>query len=452
MKNVFTVLAVLSLVGCLELAAGRGAVDSGSSFDAGLPDSASALDAGQAGDAGPAVDSGAPADAGPAPDAGSTALDAGPAGQAGSIVTLGTQSLADHLRAVRAASAEGLAAAEVRMLPLDGYLHYCGAVMRGDRYLSLGIGGGHSGSYDDGLYEFDLQTSQWVTRLTFSTYGTTSATINTFGEYASAPPGWERPADQHSNSHLVAVDDDVIQAHGYSIGWAARGSTQAHRWRAVTGQWERYGTLSGAQPLGTAFCFYEGGRDRLVRIPGDGNTPAVDTMPAHDGTAGWTPVSLPIPAQNSAGLYKGVGYHPGVDAYVLVSPHDYTPTTRVFVMNAADLARGWVEASASGEAMPASANWLFLEYVPPMNAFAVASIDEPDALYFLKPSATANDPWVWSRQTFSGSTPPAPWDPAGPNNRVRWNNALQGLVVLKSVTSLIEVWTPRDLLPTDGGR
>ncbi len=362
----------------------------------------------------------------------------GNAGQ-GNIRQLGVQTLAALLNDVRAALPEGLNAANSRMLPVGGQLHYCGAVIWRNLY-SLGVSGGHSGSYDDGHYAQDLKTAKWQVLLPPSSAGSPSKAADLHGEWL---PG--RPAAQHSGNHLVVVGDDIVQAHGYSIGFNASGSRQAHVWSG--GAWRRYGTLSGAVPNSVAHCFHDPVRKRIVRIPGPQNSNVVDLVAADNAQSAWSTVALPNSALAPADIYSSVGYHPALDCYVLISPHDFTPRTQVYVMDAGKLASGWTPVRASGTEI-ANCVWPGMEYVPPMDCFAIVDQLKPDTLYYLHPTGGRTDPWVWTQESFASTFKPALWDNgnyAGPQSRLRWSSMLHALVAVKSPVSPTEIFVPTKL-------
>ncbi len=382
-----------------------------------------------------------------------------PSTTGGTFKRLGAQTLYEYIYAQRTATSEGWNAANTRMLPPDGQLYYNGAVIWRDKY-SLGISGGHSGSMDDAHYAFNLLTNQWETLAPTTPYASTYATVNSYGEW-TANPVIGRPAAQHSYSHLVTVGNDIIQAHGYAIGYQAAGSKQAHRWNNALGAWERYGSLSGSLPNILGSALYEPTRNRIVRFPGSANSGVIDTIPADlatgDATTPWTTVNITTSGGTfekwpTADIYKAIGYHQTLDCYVMVSPHDYSPTNSVYIMNAANLSAGWTAAPVSGITPPASMYASGLEYVPPMNTFVAVDQQQADRLYYLTPTGTCTDPWVWSSETFTGSGTPAQWDSgtyAGPYTRARWSNLLNGLVILKNTQSLMEVFTPSALGKTN---
>jgi hypothetical protein len=336
------------------------------------------------------------------------------------------------------------------MLPISGFENFCGATFRGGRYYSMGVGGGHGDSFDDAMYEFDTQTNTWSTPVASSTTGNSSATHDTFGEWTSGPSG--RPASQHSYAHLVSVGNDVIQGHGYAISFAATGSKQAHIWRQSSGVWERYGSTSGSIATGNAHCLYDSSRNRIWRFSCIGNNNAVDyissTLATGDSSTAWSSASwsfgavIPIIQRTgSSDLYVGIGYYPPLDCFVAVNPYDFYPSTqRTFIMDAATPTAGWTEVSTSGTGMPDGSDWMAMEYIPTLPAMAMASRAEAGNLYYLKPTGAATAPWVWSKETFSGS--PAAWAATGIYNRLKWSSTLHGLVCIKNYSSPIEVFYP----------
>ena len=321
------------------------------------------------------------------------------------------------------------------MLPVSGFMAFCGATIWRDKY-TLPIMGGHNDSYDDGNYAQDLMSGVWETLLQPSTVGAAYVNVDAYGEWIT-----NRPASQHSYFHNVTVGDDIIQGTGYAIGWTGSASSrQAHRWNGAAGAWERYGTLSGATRSVPQFVSYDAVRKRIVRIPLVGYNNIVEWIPSNDPTASWSTVA--IATQVLADIYASIGYHPDLDCYVLTSPHDYSPTNRVFVMDAANLGAGWVEVSVSGVALPYPMVSGGLEYVPPMRSLVSADQMDGSSLYFLRPTGARTDPWVWTKQTFGGATAPAAWDPVGIQGRIKWSSLLSGLVMIKSGNALTEVFTP----------
>jgi hypothetical protein len=321
------------------------------------------------------------------------------------------------------------------MLPVSGFMAFCGATIWRDKY-DLPIMGGHNDSYDDGHYAQDLATGAWETRLPPSTTGAAGVNVDAYGEWLP-----NRPASQHSYFHNITVEDDIIQGYGYAIGWSGSASSrQAHRWNGSLGAWERYGTLSGTPHSVPDFVAYDPVRKRIVRIPLVGNNNIVEWIPSNDPTASWSAVSLTN--QVIADIYASIGYHAALDAYVLVSPHDYTPTNRVFVMDAGNLSAGWTEVTATGVALPYPMVSGGLEYIPPMKALVSADQEDGSTLYFLTPTGARTDPWAWTKKAFTGSTTPAAWDQVGVQGRVKWSSYLQGLVMIKTASALTEVFTP----------
>ena len=380
----------------------------------------------------------------------------------GTITQLGAQTLYAHIQAnrqaIQDAGGETVAAATSRMQQPNQQLAYCGAVLRANRYWCAGVSGGHAATNDDGFYEFDTQTGSWITRLACSPYSGNSgyapvSTPNAFGEF-DALPG--RPSDQHNNCHLVAVGDDVVQAHGYSLSYATFGSRQAHVWKASTGQWSRFGTNSGLVPNNSiAYCFYDAARDRIVKFPGDGNVVYIDVLSvsaayANPGATAWQTKQIQFtdPAY-AMGYNKGIGYHPGLDCYVMVaSGNAQTPNNRIFVMDPNSITAGtpaWVPVATSGVEFPITSGWSpggpGLEYCPPMNCMVAIDQLENNRLYYATPTGARTNPWVWTTEVFTGTA--STYDGAGPNNKLRWVESARGLVICKQSTVLVEKFVPR---------
>ena len=243
------------------------------------------------------------------------------------------------------------------------------------------------------------------------------------------------------------VGDDIVQAHGYSIGFNAAGSRQAHVWSGKAGVWSRYGTLSGSVPISVANCFHDPLRKRIVRFPGPQSSNVIDMIAANDALAAWSTLTLPNSALAPADIYSSIGYHPALDCYVLISPHDFSPRTRVYVVDAGKLASGWTQVRADGAEI-ANCTWPGLEYVPPIGCFAIVDQLKPDTLYYLSPSGGPTDAWVWTQETFASAFKPARWDNgtfAGPQSRLRWSSALHALVAVKSPVSPTELFVPAKL-------
>ena len=384
----------------------------------------------------------------------------------GTITQLGAVTLVAHCNTVRSnmgpITGETKDQVDVRMGGVvQQILDYSGMVISDDgRYVSFPVSAGHSACSDDGFYRYDLQTSTFVypPPVWPSQYGTgLGSTANAYGEYTNAPVGYGRPADQHSYSHHLTVGDNVIQAMGYGITVSgASSSKQAHIWRASTGVWERYGSLSGGVPGNIALCHYDAVRQRIVRFPAPANNGAIDTIPSNlsqgDNVTAWTTQTI----TSSGGTYekwlpldisKCLGYHQGMDCYFVVCPGQLSPRTRVYVMSAADLTAGWTEAVGStGVIPPANIGEQHPEYVPPMGAFAFASFSEPNKLYYLKPplSGVSTDPWVWSSETFTGVN--TPWRQAyPPESRLRWSALKRGLIAWKDPSYLPELFVPYEV-------
>lgn len=323
------------------------------------------------------------------------------------------------------------------MLPVSGQVDYCGAVIWRNKY-SLGVSGGHSGSYDDGHYVQDLATGNWEMLLPPSTLGSPSKAADVYGEWIA-----NRPAAQHSGSHQVTVGDDIVLAVSYSIGYQGTGSGQGHRWNGAAGAWERYGNLRSAAPT-VHTAIYDSKRNRIVLFESQA-TSTVHVIQADSPSAAWSKIS--IPSFSNAGLYQSVGYHVALDCFVLVDQHD--APNRVWVMNPDQIGTGWTEVKVQGSAATPMA-WAGLEYVPPMQAFASANTEEGNALYYLAPTAGRYDVWAWVKEVFTGATPPAVWGASqgalnSPQSRVKWSSLLNALVMVKSPVSRTEVFTPSSL-------
>lgn len=358
----------------------------------------------------------------------------------GSIRQLGTQTLAEFLTSVRAGLPEGLDAANTRLLPVSGVLAFCGATIWRDKY-SVGIAGGHGDSFDDGHYAQNLSTGLWETLALPSEVAAHATSVDAFGEWVGGTPG--RPASQHSYCHLVTVGDNIVQGYGYAIGSLAQGSKQAHRWNGRFGAWERYGTFSGTAYSVSHAVFHDGNRNLVVRIPILAGTVA-STIPANDPTAAWTPI--PIGSWPASDIYASIGFHPDLDCYVLVDQHEPSTPNRVWVMDAGNIAGGWVEVTLIGSA-PTPMISGGLAYVPPMRAFASVNYLEADKLYYLTPTgATRLGSWTWTSETFKGATTPAAWIgggvPNAPQGRVQWSSLLNALVMVKDSGQPTELFTP----------
>jgi hypothetical protein len=353
-----------------------------------------------------------------------------PPAPGGTFRTLGSQTLAQYLTGVRAALPEGENAADTRLLPVSGYLAFCGATLWRGKY-SLGIAGGHGDSFDDGHYAQDLLTGSWETLLLPSaSAGNTPCDVN--GEWIA-----NRPASQHSYFHLVTVGDDIVQGYGYAIGPTASGSKQAHRWNGAAGAWERYGTGGTSYPLPHA-VHYDAARNRIVRFPLTSSAGTLDYIAANDATASWT--TVPLSGWPSAfDIYGNIGFHPKLDCFVMSSQHDLP--NRAWVLDAGNYGAGWSEVVVTGTA-PTPMVSGGLEYVPTMQAFASANQEVADVLYFLAPMGTKSDGWRWTSQSFVGSTTPASWEQVGIQGKVKWSTQLGGLVLIKGVSALTEVFTP----------
>ena len=370
----------------------------------------------------------------------------------GYVAAIGSVALTDHLAVVRAnmvpitGETAGQVASRMGGTP-QTILDYCGMAISSDgRYVSFPISAGHSTTSDDGFYRYDLQAEAFVypPPVWPSEYGTgIGSTANSFGEYTGSPTDYGRPADQHSYSHNLTVGTNIVQAMGYAISvTGASSSKQAHIWRSATGVWERYGSVSGSVPGNMAHCFHDSLRGRIVRFPAPANSGVIDTIPddlsAGDDTTDWTTNNI----TTSGGTYvkwlglgtsRCMGYHPTLDCYVVVAPGDALGGQRVRVMDAANITDGWDEAVGSdGITPPTNIGEQLLSYVPPLDCFALASPDELEKLYYLKPPASGviTDPWIWESETFAGTG--AQWGRAPSEkwveSRLQWSELLQGLV------------------------
>ena len=385
-----------------------------------------------------------------------------PAGQTpGTVLQLGTVSMSDHMIADRTASAEGLSAANARMNVTSTAMDYSGAAMRGNRWTNV-VSGGHSGSMDDGLYEFDTDPVsatflQWITSTPFSTDGHLSPpragdASNEWLIDATYPTrvSVNRPAAQHSYWHNVAFNNNVYNLMGYAVGNSSAGSRQAHWWSSATGTWDRYGTNSGNVAINECYCFHDVVRKRFVRLNAVANATAVDFITDSDPTAAWSTTFMSNAAPMPADIYSGAGYHPVLDCFVVISPHDFGPTNtkRAFVLDLANIASGFTEVTtslASGStAIPYPSTYPGLTYYPPKNCLVAA--DQSDAtgrtLYYLTPTGMMHDPWIWTSETLTGSA--SVWDPSltGIYNRIQYSPGLQTLVTVKSPTTLPESFAP----------
>ena len=357
-----------------------------------------------------------------------------PTGTGGTLRQLGTQTLAAYLNAVRTALPEGLTAATLRMMPTSGYMAFSGGTIWRDKF-SFGASGGHGDSFDDGHYALDLATGNWETLLFPSTVGQTGLNIDMYGEWIA-----NRPASQHSNAQLITVGDDIILGYTTFAGYLANCSRQAHRWNGALGTWERYGTLSGRGDTAIYFVHYDLGRNRIWRLPGHVENPYIEWIPAGDPTASWTQEVAYLPAAFE--IYcNGIGYHPLLDCFVAVSQHDYP--NRAWVLDAGNLAGGWVEVTVTGVTLPTPMTSGGMEYIPPKGAFASANWVENNVFYYLTPSGTKFQSWAWSKETFTGSTTAGAWMSDGtPMHKFRWSSLLNGLVCIKDCNVLPEVFTP----------
>ena len=320
------------------------------------------------------------------------------------------------------------------MLPIEGILAFCGATIWRDKY-SLGAAGGHGDSFDDGHYAQDLKTGQWEVLLMPSTVGSRSAVPDVYGEWIP-----NRPASQHSYFHLATVGDDIIEGYGGAVGSPAGASRQAHRWNGATGAWGRYGN-GGSESGIPRTVLHDAKRKRIVRFARTQGTP-VDVIPDNDPAATWTIVS---PAKSAPlDIYSSIGLHVGLDCFVWVDLRE--APKRAWVMDPDQIAAGWVEVAVQGAAFPGMPCG-GMEYVPPMDALASASILEPNVLYYFTPTGGRFDAWLWSRETFTSSSAITPWELrpgvlADPQGRLKWSTVLNGLVTIKSPFAQTEVFTP----------
>lgn len=359
----------------------------------------------------------------------------------GTFRQLGTQKFTDFLTAVRAASPEGLDAANARLLQPAGQWAFCGATIWRNK-ISLGVSGGHGDAFDDGHYAQDLSTGAWEVLQSCSAEANGRAVADTYGEWT---PGVHRPASQHTFFHLVTVGDDLMLPVMGAIGYQASRSGQAHRWNGSlnggAGAWERYGNNHIFTPE-PRYCHYDESRNRIVRIPLAFNS-TFSTIPANDKSASWTDhITSAWPYTD---IYQSIGYHEQLDCYVMVDQHQVTTRNHAWVLNPSNLAAGWVEVAVRGSTPDLLS--CGLEYVPPMRALASASTYEPSRLYYLQPTGGRFDAWEWSTELFTGPTAAAPWEATpgtamNPQSRMRWSSTLRGLVLLKAPHAPTEVFTP----------
>ena len=335
---------------------------------------------------------------------------------------------------MRSALPEGLDAANNRLSPGSEITAFCGATIWRDKY-SLGVAGGHAGTYDDGHYAQDLASGNWEMLLPPSEQASTRAVADAFGEWTP-----NRPASQHSYFHHVTVGDDIILGCSYAVGFRATGSGQAHRWNGRAGAWERYGAIAPLAPLPHA-VLYDSRRNRIARFA-LANSPVVRVIAANDRTASWT--DIPVSNWAPVEIYGSMGLHVALDCFVMIDQHQ--SPNRVWVMDPDRISAGWVEVPVQGSAATPMISG-GLEYVPPMRAFASANMEEADALYYLAPTGGRLDPWAWYKERFTGSVPAAAWETtqgtlASPQGRVKWSSLLNGLVMVKGPGSLTEVFRP----------
>ncbi len=331
------------------------------------------------------------------------------------------------------------------MQPSAGALAYCGATIWRDKY-ALPVLGGHGNSHDDGGYALDLVTGLWETIVAPTGLGTSTAAADALGEYAG---GANRPASQHTYAHLVTVGNDMVQVNGTAVGFAATGSKQAHRWNHARGAWERYGTNTGGiSPNGGAFTHYDPVRNRLVRISLYGSSGAIDTIPANSAAADWSAQPISVAGRASHNIACAMGYHTGLDCYVLISPGEFTPSNRVFVMDPDNLRTGWVAVAVNGD-MPPALSSPGLEYCPPMRAMVTVDHTASDKLFYVKPTGGRTDPWIWSSEIFTGSSPSQSWanglEFSGVYRRFVWSDLLRGFVMCKAAASHVEVYVPSEV-------
>lgn len=360
---------------------------------------------------------------------------AGEKSAGGTYRTLGTETLAAFLNAIRSKLPEGRDAANARLKPAHNILAYCGATIWRDKY-SLGIAGGHGDSHDDGHYAQNLSTGAWEMLLPPSAVASAKAVVDSHGEWMP-----DRPASQHSYNHLVTVGDDILQGVGYAIGNAAGGAAQAHRWNGQKNAWERYGGSGAVRPVPYA-VLHDKLRARVLRIPLE-MWRSVETIPDSDPAASW--VTIGIPWGPPIGIGASIGYHPDVDCLLLVDQQG--APGNAWIMDPDRIEAGWHPVAVRGATVPRFANG-GLEYVPPMKAFVSANVAEANVLYYLAPTGTRLDPWVWTKEVFSGSFDAARWEvnpgvPNAPWNRLRWSSLLNGIVILKSALNPTEIFTPR---------
>lgn len=369
-----------------------------------------------------------------------------PAPPAVSFSRLGTQTLMDFLTGVRSAMPEGLTAANARLGHTGGVMAFCGAVVWRDKY-TLPVSGGHTDSYDDGAYAFDLATGRWQTLLLPSASAgahledPTNAGVNAYGEFEPY-----RPASQHSYMGAVVVGNDIIQTQNSAVGHNGQMRLQAHRFLASTMEWERYATGEQSSLFyGPPHAWHDAARGRIWKIALTVNS---DVMYCADNNVSGSWTSVPVTGWPSGFSYYGViGFHPTLDCFVLFNQHEVALRDRLWVLDAGNLAAGWVEVGVSGYLGPLVHNG-GSEYVPPLGALATASMTEPARLYYLTPAGGQTDPWKWSHEDFFyGDSTPHAWEdspgvPGSPWGRLKWSSYYGGLVALKSIDQPLELFRP----------
>lgn len=354
---------------------------------------------------------------------------------------LGTQTLATYMDSLRSPEDR------IRLSPAQNHTYYNGAVLWKNKY-AFPIAGGHAGDYDDGFYAFDLTTNSWETIVPFTSYADKSATVDISGEWTLDPS--ERPASQHSYDNVVTVGDNIIQGYGGAIGNLRDdlgvnygSSQQAHRFNDTLGVWERYGNLGGNVGGHVNYVHYDSVRNRIVRIDMRGNSRNIDTIPANDKNATWTALTIALGGITALDIGASIGYHPALDVYIRIGL-----SGQVLVMDPDALTAGWVSVSTSGTE-PSITGHPGLAYIPPMQAFASVDPNFSDRLYYLRPTGTATDPWVWSNEIFTGSTTAGAWNngelTSGVYSRIQWSDGKRGLVICKDASLLMELFVPMEV-------